>query len=157
GFYLAMRNPARIVLTHFRKIGAKPVGPVGNLPAFGRWPTGPTGFVRKSSVLMELPEQPGAGEGPAALGRGPRDAEHAGGLFQAATREEAELDDLRLLRVQGFQPLEGLIEGQEVNRIAHRGFSQFGRVDTLQPAAPLLGVAAAGLFDEDAAHGLGGG
>jgi hypothetical protein len=55
-----------------------------------------------ASVLVELPKQPGPGKSPIALGSRARDVEGGGSLFQAAPREKAELDQLRLLRMQGF-------------------------------------------------------
>src|SRR5437868_13302474 len=67
------------------------------------------------SAGMELAKEPGPGISPMALRRGAGDAEHLGGLFQAAPREETELDDLGLLRVQGLQFFQGFIEGQEIH------------------------------------------
>src|SRR5260370_27940501 len=103
---------------------------------------------------MELAKEPGPGISPMALGRCARDAEHLGGLFQAAPREEAELDDLGLLRVQGLQSCQGLVEGEEVHRINFAGLGQFGQVDALHPTATLLRAMATGVVYQDAAHGL---
>src|SRR5712692_1606872 len=64
--------------------------------------------------LREGGEQPGAGHGPVALGRGRRDAEDSGGLLQRQTRKVAQLDDLGLDRLLGGQSAEGLIQGQQV-------------------------------------------
>src|SRR5579871_5787556 len=66
-------------------------------------PRGEGSFAGNHSVLMELAKEPGAGKGPVALGRCAGEVEHLGGLLQAASREEAELDDLGFLRVQGLQ------------------------------------------------------
>src|SRR5262249_39002103 len=134
GLYIAVRNLAGGVLTQ--------------VPENRREMHG-------DSVFMELAEQPGPGISPTALGRCARDPEHLGGLFQADNREEAELDDLSLLGVQSFQSFQGLIECQEVNRIVLRGLGQVGQVDALQPAAPFLGVVAAGAFYQDTPHRLG--
>src|SRR5262249_19444069 len=96
GFHLTMRNPPGIVLTGFQENERES---------------------DSASVWIQLRKQPGSGVNPMTLGRCARDAEHLGGLFQAATREKAELDHLSLLGVQCFQPFEGLIERHEVNRM----------------------------------------
>src|SRR5262249_28047766 len=99
GFHLTMRIPAGNVLTHFWK-NAK---------------------ARGASASIKLSEQPGPGVSPMALGRCAADAEHLGGLLETAAREEPELDDLSLLRVEDIQPPKRLVERHEVNRVVLGG------------------------------------
>src|SRR5262249_35156509 len=57
----------------------------------------------KLSAAADLGLQPGAGEGPVAVGRARRDAEDLGGLLAGQPGEVAQLDQPRLDRVGGGQ------------------------------------------------------
>src|SRR5262245_43959853 len=89
------------------------------------------------SRLLHLSVEPGPGERPVALGGRPRDAEEIGRLFQRAAGEEAEFDELCLLRVPLFEFLQSLVEGKEIDRVAIGILGQIRELDALQSAAAL--------------------
>src|SRR5262249_43518817 len=62
----------------------------------------------------------------------------------------------RRLRLDGRQPGQRLVQGEQVVGALGRGDGQAVEVEPLEPAAALGAAAGAGAFDEDAAHGLGG-
>lgn len=109
---------------------------------------------------MEFAEQPGAREGPVALGRGFRDFKDLARLFEGESREEAELDQLGVdgvgagEGVQGDAELFGGVRGIRAGR--GDGF-EFGGVDAKPASAVAGGAFPASLVDENLAHGLRGG
>ncbi len=83
------------------------------------------------------------------VGSRTRDPETTGRFFDRQPGEEAQLDQLGLLRVLGRELVERLIQGQKI--IRRRRHKCIGRVqvNTLPVAAPLAAVLAAGVIDED--------
>src|SRR5215217_6114844 len=63
---------------------------------------------------VDLLVQPRAGEGPVAVGGRGGDAEHAARLFQREAGEVAQLHELRFSRVDLREPLQRLVEGEQV-------------------------------------------
>src|SRR6185295_5340414 len=71
----------------------------------------------RRSMRLARPQpalQPGEGEGPMPLHRRRRDLERFRGLFHAQPSEGPQLDDARLLLVEGGQLDEGLVEGEQI-------------------------------------------
>ena len=70
--------------------------------------------------------EPGAGEGPVAVGGAPGDPQRGGGLVQGQAGEEAQLDQLGTGRVparqflQGVPPLEALPSSYRLRRLLER-------------------------------------
>src|SRR5438046_2284671 len=60
--------------------------------------------------VADLPEKPGAGVGPMALGGRGRDAEDLRRLFDGQADEIAELDEFGLLLVVGGEPVQGIVD-----------------------------------------------
>jgi len=119
--------------------------------AWSVWP----GFSCASfAAALQFAVQPGAGEGPPALGGGDGDAQRAGRLGGGQAGEEAELDQAGLVRLLGGQAGQGGVEVEQV--LGGLGDA----VELLQrhappPPAVLDGLLAAGVVDEDVPHGLG--
>lgn len=63
---------------------------------------------------FKLELKPTLGEGPIALHRGAADAEGLGNLGFGQADEESQLDDAGLTRVDLFQPVERLVDGDDV-------------------------------------------
>src|SRR5947208_12446862 len=123
-----MRNFARNVLTHPEEISRQS---------------------RSASGLVQMPEQPGAGVSPIALGGCAGNAKHLGRLLQGAAREEAKFHDLRLLRMLLFQFFQGIVQRYKVHALVIRTLSEFRQVDAFVTASPFLGPAAAGAVYEN--------
>src|SRR5947209_1639456 len=66
------------------------------------------------TVARQLPPQPGPRVGPGPLRRARRDAEVLGDLVDRHAREDAELDQIRRLRVHGGQLGEGFVQVEQV-------------------------------------------
>src|SRR5262249_42880848 len=111
---------------------------------------------RGASVPVQLPEQPGTGESPVTLGGRTGDAEYLGRFLEGASREDTEFHDLGLLRMLLFELIQCVVQGQQIDRILARAAGQFRVFNTVETASPFLRAVAAGVVDEDAAHGLGG-
>src|SRR5262249_43194258 len=109
------------------------------------------------TVGVQPLEQPGPGVGPQRVGRPGRDPQGRGGLVAGEAGEEAELDQFRRLRVHVGEPVEQVVEFEQVVGKALAGEDRLVQVRPWPAAAALPGFLAAGLLDEDAAHGLGGG
>ena len=90
-----------------------------------------------------------------ALGGCAGNPEDARGVLLGQPGEVAELHELGLDRVLGFELRQGLVEGQEVLGGGRGRDVDVVEVLPLQPAAVLLGPLAAGVLDEDATHRLG--
>ena len=91
------------------------------------------------------------------VGRSRGKAQDLGGLVAGQPREIAQLDQAGLERVGVGEPGQGRVQGEQV--VVRLGCGGEIRVHRLTPAAAaVLGPRiAAGTFDQDAAHGLGGG
>ncbi len=110
--------------------------------------------LRVSGLVAERVEQPGARVGPVAIGGGGGDAQHGCGLALAQSAEEAQRDQLSLLRILLRQTFERGVEVEQLRR--RRVDEQLRRVelDALALAGPLLRPALARAIDQDAPHGL---
>ncbi len=74
------------------------------------------GFTLAALAFLELARQPGARDRPVALHGGGGDAHRLGGLLDRQAAEEAQLDEPRLLGVESREPLERLVERDEIDR-----------------------------------------
>ena len=100
--------------------------------------------------------QPRPRHAPVALDRAGRYAQCLRRLLHAEAGEEAQLDDPRLLRVEGGQPFKRLVEGDQVNLLSARHAHRLvERESDFRPAA-LLRPLHPRVVDEDAAHQVGG-
>src|SRR5687768_15530886 len=91
------------------------------------------------------------------VGRRSADAQGFGGLLDRQTGEVAELDELGLFGVFFGELGQGVVEGDQVVGRGGEGEAGLVEVDAAEAAAAFGSGAAAGLLDEDSAHGLGGG
>src|SRR5262249_34257904 len=108
-------------------------------------------------VPVHFAAQPGAGEGPVALGGAQRNVEGLRRLLEREAGEEVELDELghaRLLSVEVFQ---GFVESDQL--LVRRRADQLvlEQIDALPVAAALEAFLRARLLDQDAAHRFRGG
>src|SRR5262249_31887000 len=108
-------------------------------------------------VPIHFAAQPGAGEGPVALGGAQRNVEGLRRLLEREAGEEVELDDLghaRLLSVEVFQ---GFVESDQL--LVRRRADQLAleQINALPVAAALEALLRARLLDQDAAHRFRGG
>src|SRR5262245_22457167 len=127
----------------------------------------PTGFSAPSraktpdvvSGFAHFPLQPGLGRGPVGLRSRLRNTQQASDLGQGQASKVPQFDQLGPAGAGGLQLLQGLVEGQEVERVRVKVGDRLIPVEVLTPeTAPVPQAAiAAGAVDEDAAHGLGGG
>jgi len=101
--------------------------------------------------------EPGLGVGPPAFRRGLGDVEDAGGLFGGEPDEVPELHELGLLGVKGGEPLECVVEGEELVVLDGGGEVEYVEFDVFGTGPVAEGALASGAVDEDAAHRLGGG
>jgi hypothetical protein len=85
-----------------------------------------------------------------AIGGGGGNPQDGGGLVAGQAREEPQLDQAGLERVQGGQPRQRFVEGQQF-LVGRRG-GDVVEVEALQAAAAFLGLLAAGLVDADVTH-----
>src|SRR5262249_28743468 len=106
-------------------------------------------------VSPEPLEKPGAGVGPAEVGRPWRDAKKLGRLLDTHAGEEAELDQLRRLGIGLRELREGLVDrNQIVGTLWSRQLVEVEWDANPTLSAPRSSLAA-GVLDQDAAHRLG--
>jgi len=101
-------------------------------------------------------EEPSPGERPVAVDGPEGEAEGVGRLPTSHLGKVPEFDHGRHLRLLGLQPAKGLIQGEDI--IGPAVVAEGGDVVEVDPrAAPAVAGSAlsAGVFDQDAAHGLG--
>src|SRR6185369_3649016 len=112
---------------------------------------------RQRSGFMQLLAQPGARRQEVALDRLGRYAEGLGRLLQRQPGKVPVLDHLAPPRVRGGQAAERQIEREDLLRLAGAQ-EELGLLDwqRVRAAAPLVPPAAAGVVDQQAAHGAGG-
>src|SRR5690349_8733185 len=91
------------------------------------------------------------------IGGRPRQAEAAGGLIDGEAGEVAELDQLGGLRILGGQAGEGLVDQQDLVVRVVDGQVGLEQVDAGESLPALAASLSAGVLDQDAPHGLGGG
>ena len=103
--------------------------------------------------------EPGAGVGPATFGGGHRDPERGGGLVETEADVVAELDELGVVGRDGGEAAESFGDGEHA--LGGEGIEGqnggFIEIDAAETATVTDRGARAGFFDENAAHGLGGG
>src|SRR5262249_12563363 len=104
-------------------------------------------------TLAQLPGQPGAGVAPLALKGTDRPADDAGRLVKAQPGVVAEHDQLGQGRPGLLEPLNRLVQRQQVSGRRLDQGQALGQLDALPAAAVFLAGLAAGLLDEDLAHG----
>src|SRR5262249_15682590 len=117
----------------------------------GIFEMGSVGGVR--FALLQLGVQPGPGVRPPALGRVRRDAGRLRGVGDRQAGEVAQFDQTGLAFIELLEPLQGLVEGQDVEGRLRSGELDVGDVLALAVATVALTLFAASLVDEDAAHG----
>src|SRR5215218_6988946 len=105
--------------------------------------------IRHSSFVLtvQLSSQPRARHLPVALDRGVADAEHLGRLLDGQAAEELQLNDARLLRVDGGEPLQRLVNRQQVNVWTFAEAVGLAERDGEVSAAALGRVVCAGVAD----------
>lgn len=102
-----------------------------------------------------MEHQPALGKGPVAFDSGAGDVQGRGDFMLRKTGEELHLDDAGLAGVDGLQPRERLIDGQDVGiGVDHSG--GVSELDLQGSAAAALGEAGARVVDENVAHDGGG-
>src|SRR5215510_5152725 len=105
----------------------------------------------------DLDAEPGPRIGPPAVRRAGRDAEHRRRLVEVQAGEGPQLEKLRLLRLEGSEASQGLIQGQQTLVALRSGQRDLVEVEALQLAAAFVATSAPGIFNQDAPHGLRGG
>src|SRR5262249_41285814 len=100
-------------------------------------------------ALFQLRVQPRPGVGPPAIGRGRRDAEGRRSLGNRQAGEVAQLDQAGLEFIGLREPLQGLVDGQNVQRRLRGSDLDVVWVVAFQAAAVALALFAACLVDED--------
>ena len=115
----------------------------------------PWGLLRRLPAAFDGLVQPGSGVGPQAIGRPWGDIHHFRRLGERQPREVAELNQPRRFGIGCGQPVEGLVQGQQV--FAELGNGQLVDVEigSLSVAPALAAALAAGVLHQDAAHRLG--
>src|SRR5262249_39778804 len=108
-------------------------------------------------ALAQPAGQPGAGGAPLALEGADRPADGIGPLFQAQPGVVAERDQLGQVRLVRLEALDRLVQREQVVGGRLDQGQALVEFDALAAAAALLAGLAAGLFDEDLAHGPRGG
>jgi hypothetical protein len=71
-------------------------------------------------IRCHLDRQPGLGDRPVPLHRRLRDPQGRGGLLHRQAGEEAQLDDLGLLRIAGLEIVQQPVDGQDVGLLGGR-------------------------------------
>jgi len=103
-------------------------------------------------------DEPGAGVSPVILGSALGEAQSSGGFNVGHAHETTQFDHLCLNGVDGGELVERLVYGEELIVVTTRpGHFNTFKVHPLLVSTVPLGAFAAGLFNENAAHGLGGG
>jgi hypothetical protein len=78
-------------------------------------------------------------------------------LFDSESDKESQLNDLENIRLFRGKPIEGIIEGQEIDRLVFVVHVQILDRNPSMVAAVLLSPFFSGLFDENSPHRLRGG
>src|SRR5438034_9133597 len=112
-----------------------------------------SGVIQASSG--ERAVQPGFGQGPLPLDRGRRDPQHFGGLFDGEPAEEPQLHHLALLRVEGRQPAQGLVERHQIRAFLLRDTNRLLQGQLNGSSASFGGTVSQRVVDQDLAHQIG--
>src|SRR5262249_21354111 len=105
----------------------------------------------------QLAVQPGPCVSPVLVSVGPGDAGQLRGFLDGEAGEVAEPDELGRGGVFTGEFLDRVVDDQQLIRAGQGNEVRAVQVHPLQTAAPFLASLAAGVVDEDAAHGLGSG
>src|SRR5262249_43047087 len=107
----------------------------------------------RESLPLEQATEADPGVSPVFVGAGARQADDLGGVLERQAPEVAQLDEPGGLGVLGGQARQGFVDVEE--DVLPRGAGGFGvvQIDAPSMAAAFVGVLAAGVLDEDAAHG----
>ena len=149
----------RCCLVHWKCPRRRMSLPIGQCEKRRRQASPADGFSR---ILVQVPgspqlvEQPGLGVTPVALDRRRETPSARAASSSREAGEVAQLDELGLDRVVGLELRQRLVEGQEVLRGGRGRDVDVVELLACPLAAMLLRPLAAGIFDQDAAHGLGG-
>ena len=116
-------------------------------------------FSAPSMLLLgkaaQLSVQPGLGIGPISFGGPQRDSQGLCRLRHAQAGEVSQLDELGCQGIDRFKADQNNVQSHQVFGWSIGDTKGFVEVDALAVAAVLGSALAAGLFDQDAAHGLG--
>ena len=118
----------------------------------GESASGVEGF-RGGGVRVEALEEPGLDEAELAVDRRFGDAEEGSGFFGGAAEEVAEFDEADLVGLDGLELLKGAVELKEFGAADFDPGHGLVKWDGLEAGAAGLGLLAAGVVDEDHAHG----
>src|SRR5262249_11302403 len=110
-----------------------------------------------SFVARKFAVQPGASEGPVSLGSTQRYLQGRGRFGHGEPREIAKLDQRGGRGIGRFQASQGIVHSQKVVGNSFDQADDVVELDTPVPGAAFELALAAGLFNKDAPHGLGGG
>jgi hypothetical protein len=108
-------------------------------------------------LALNFAVEPGLGVRPVLLDGPFGQAQNFGGFRRRHADKETQLDDLGLNRTAGGQPVERVIDRQEMVLVGRHGDFHIFNIYALQAAAVTAGEFAAGVVNEEMAHGLGGG
>jgi len=101
-------------------------------------------------------EQPGAGEFPIAANSRERYPQRLHNFLISVPAEIAKFYNLRGARFQSFQLGQGLVQQEDIDVLRLHSELNLGEVDLNSIAAAALGLAGAGMVDQNAAHLLAG-
>src|SRR5262245_9599774 len=99
--------------------------------------------------------EPGPGEGPVAIGRGPRDAEHFRRLVDGQAGKELEAHQFGRRGVLPRELRQRVVDHEPVDGGTAAGVGDQVEVDAVTAAAPLTGLGRAGMIDQHPPHRLG--
>lgn len=108
------------------------------------------------TARLQLFIEPDSGESPIALNGAWSDADDGANLLHGETAEVSELDDFGLAGILLLEPGERFIEQRDLVETLGRDGELVLQLDAFHLSAALIGVAGAGVVDEDAAHDVGG-
>src|SRR5262245_29695465 len=107
-------------------------------------------------VVVEQHTQAGLGVGPVDVSGRARQAQGLRRLLDGEAGKVAQLNELSSLGVLGSKPVQGVVDGEQFGGVIALDRLNILQRDALTTPAVLVPALAPGLFDEDAAHGLGG-
>ena len=112
---------------------------------------------RRLALRLDFPEEPGAGVGPVVVRGAGGNAQDFGGFLQSHADEITQLHQFSFDFALSSQFVERLVHGEEFVFVTRPGNFNAFKFHALVVATVTHGAFAAGLVNEDAAHGLGGG
>src|SRR5262249_41370404 len=115
------------------------------------------GTSRRLRLLVQPRLQPGPGISPLPVSMGPGNGQGLSRFVDGKSSKQAELGHLGRVGILAAQDRQRLVQVEDLIRIGLRDRFGLGEVQSFAFAAVFFGLLAAGVIDEDAAHGLGGG